>query len=229
MEFGIWFLVADTYGIWIQGDYYHIHSNIICGTPSYYIVESQQEHPHNIIDDNLYYNGQWGWYLNNAYAYWTGWNAAGYDTHGQIADPLFANGSGTLSLLADFAFQSTSPALRFGWGAGGRSVDGRVDVWPLSLDYGYKSIGSVMTQTFSIINNGSGPLGISNLALKGADAGQFILESDDCSWKTLTGIGSSCQIQISFNPTLTGSKTAFLEVTSTDKSTPVFNRPMKNK
>lgn len=107
-----------------------------------------------------------------------------------------------------------------------QSADAQITVAPLSASYGSKSVGTSTSQTFTISINSGRLLGINYAVLKGTNADQFVFTGDDCSGRTLTGPGASCQIQVSFNPTVTGSKTATLEVASTDQNAPAFFVPL---
>jgi len=84
-------------------------------------------------------------------------------------------------------------------------------VTPESNDFGsVLQNGSSDPQTFSISNDGLGELEITFIALTGADADQFNLTGETTA--TLTA-GESIDVDISFAPTSSGTKTASLEIT----------------
>jgi len=64
-----------------------------------------------IADNNLYYGSGRGtpFYIDGVQKTWAQWQAAGYDAHGLIADPLYVSAAS-----GDFSLQSASPAINAG-------------------------------------------------------------------------------------------------------------------
>ena len=75
-------------------------------------------------------------------------------------------------------------------------------------------------QPVTVTNTGSAPLRITGLTFTGSDAGDFLLNSDDCRGAAIDP-GNTCVVNVSFAPQAQGSRTATLNVTSNDPLTPV--------
>ncbi|MDA3944053.1 MAG: choice-of-anchor D domain-containing protein [Bacteroidetes bacterium] len=84
-------------------------------------------------------------------------------------------------------------------------------VTPESKDYGTVDVTELSSQTFSISNTGSGTLGITGVALSGTNADQFTI-ADLNSYPTGLGTGESISVEVSFEPTSAGPKTASLVI-----------------
>ena len=78
---------------------------------------------------------------------------------------------------------------------------------------GNVTIGSSVSKTFTVKNNGSANLSISTLSLIGKDPSEFSVENDNCSGQTLAPSGSAT-FDIVFSPTSSGEKKAALEISS---------------
>ncbi|NIR51353.1 choice-of-anchor D domain-containing protein [candidate division KSB1 bacterium] len=85
---------------------------------------------------------------------------------------------------------------------------------PTSHDYGNVFISSSATQTFEIANNGSADLNVSATSLTGADAAEFSIDNGSGSFTLAPN--QTHNIDVSFNPTSTGTKNAALEIQSND-------------
>jgi len=84
-----------------------------------------------------------------------------------------------------------------------------------SWDYGNTDIHSGgPTQTFTFTNNTPGPITVSTVGIVGADVAAFQVNSDGCLSNTLL-TSTSCDVQVQFQPTSTGSQSAALEITDT--------------
>jgi len=87
---------------------------------------------------------------------------------------------------------------------------------PTSHDFGSRVITvQSSSQTFTIESTGTTPLdiGLGNISITGADAGQFSIESDDCSGG-LVQPEDTCEVTVKFAPTTVGAKTASLSISS---------------
>ncbi len=85
-------------------------------------------------------------------------------------------------------------------------------VSPDSKDFGTVNTGEASSaQTFTISNTGAGTLQITGTALSGADADQFSLEDLNTYPVDLTN-GQSITVDVTFEPTSDGSKTASLDI-----------------
>ena len=93
-----------------------------------------------------------------------------------------------------------------------------------SLQYYDVLIGVPKEKTITLNNNGEADLIITNLALSGADAGQFTVAP--LPPFTITS-GLSNNVTITFNPTNTGAKVAALEITTNREDIPVKTVSLK--
>jgi uncharacterized repeat protein (TIGR01451 family) len=98
--------------------------------------------------------------------------------------------------------------------------DPDISVLPTSWDFasiwtGYTS----GTQTFTVSNDGTEDLVIGTAFLNGTTPAEFIISSDGCSGQTVTA-GNSCGVDVFFEPTSGGAKSANLVVPSNDLDTP---------
>src|SRR3954451_15498620 len=87
---------------------------------------------------------------------------------------------------------------------------------PTSIAFGQQAIGAGSTapQTATFTNNGTGPVTFSGApAISGPDAGQFQLGSSNCTG-TLPAGGGSCTVDVAFDPSTFGDKSAQLSVAS---------------
>jgi hypothetical protein len=85
----------------------------------------------------------------------------------------------------------------------------------------FSSSAGVLTdaQTLTLQNQGSASATLSAVSLLGTQADQFVTGGACGSGVTLQA-GASCTVTVAFDPTSTGSKSATLQVTSTNSSNP---------
>ena len=88
--------------------------------------------------------------------------------------------------------------------------------YSFSTVYVNKSSGN---QPFTIKNNGTGSLVVGTISLAGTNATEYAIVTDGCSGQTLSYL-ASCTLQVSFNPTTTGTKSATISIPSNDPVTP---------
>ena len=81
------------------------------------------------------------------------------------------------------------------------------------------TIGSSVSQTFTIISNGGENLEIGNFTITGTETSEFTIENDTCSGQTLTTL-KTCTFDVVFSPSSAGKKTASLEISSNDVFSP---------
>lgn len=79
--------------------------------------------------------------------------------------------------------------------------------------------GTEKRQTFVIANKGEADLTVANLSVTGTSAADFALKNDGCSGKTVAP-GGQCAVDVVFDPSEKGEKTAFLSIPSNDPDTP---------
>jgi hypothetical protein len=95
---------------------------------------------------------------------------------------------------------------------------GGVTVTPASLNFGSEAVSTTSTaQTVTLTNGQSTALTINNIFGGGNDPSDF-KQSNDCG--TSVPAGDSCTINISFDPTTTGSRTATLSVSDNAANSP---------
>jgi hypothetical protein len=75
------------------------------------------------------------------------------------------------------------------------------------------------SQPVTVTNSGGAPLRVTGLKFAGANAGDFLVSSDDCRGAAIDP-GSTCIVSVSFAPQALGSRTATLSIESNDPLTP---------
>lgn len=97
-----------------------------------------------------------------------------------------------------------------------------VSLTPSSLTFAGLNPGSGPSapQTVTLQNTGTGPLTISSVAITGANPSDFAISGNNCPVGPAATLnpGNSCLINVTFNPTATGSRSASLSVS--DDATP---------
>lgn len=96
-------------------------------------------------------------------------------------------------------------------------------VSPSNLSFGTEGVGVMsQEQTVTVWNSGDANLTISNIALGGADPGDFAVgaTSTSCSVSTPVAPNAICNIEVAFKPTATGSHSATLSITDNAASSP---------
>jgi hypothetical protein len=88
---------------------------------------------------------------------------------------------------------------------------------PSSLTFGGVANGASSTLPLSVSDIGSQDLTISGLAISGTNAGDFSAASGQCA--TIAG-GSSCNVNVTFRPSITGTRSAVLTVTGNAANSP---------
>ncbi len=128
-----------------------------------------------------------------------------------FAPTAFGGKNAALEVAHDATGSPTTVTLSgFGTANPGIAID------PASHDFGSRRITvDTSSQTFTVDSTGTTPLsiGIGDIQITGADAGQFSIESDDCSG-FLIQPESSCEVVVRFAPTTVGAKSASLSVSS---------------
>jgi PGF-pre-PGF domain-containing protein len=93
-----------------------------------------------------------------------------------------------------------------------------VDVDPANLTFGQVTVGSTETASVTVSNVGTAPLSVDNLILAGSDPGQFAIDSS--SVPTTLAPGENTTIEMAFEPTSGGAKTARLDIETNDTDAP---------
>ncbi|MDP3859736.1 MAG: choice-of-anchor D domain-containing protein [Stagnimonas sp.] len=122
----------------------------------------------------------------------------------------------------DSAHSPSSAALN---GNGTAVPSGQVSVNKLSLSYPAQAAGSrSASQTLSVSNSGSAPMQLSSIAINGAHAGDFAIDSalSNCNTTSSMAVGASCTLGLSFAPTVSsGSRNAALQISAGSSSATV--------
>ncbi len=98
-----------------------------------------------------------------------------------------------------------SPTVALSGNGGGTPA---ASISPTSVNYGTVLAGtSSSPTTVTLTSNGTSDLTVSSVSVSGANAGEFVLSSDNCTGTTLPA-GNTCTFQVTFSPTSAGSKSA---------------------
>ena len=90
------------------------------------------------------------------------------------------------------------------------------------IDFGIAAVGAdAAAQTLTLTNTGSGTADIGTLAIAGANAADFRVDtSSTCAAASTLAAGASCDVVLGFVPTAVGARAATLAVTSGNASVP---------
>jgi hypothetical protein len=97
----------------------------------------------------------------------------------------------------------------------------QISASPGYLDFGSLNIGSTSTQSITLTSTGNVDLVVGTITLSGTNQGEFSLQNDNCSGRTIAPSGN-CTLDILFSPTSLGSKSASLSVPSNAIDTPAL-------
>ncbi len=111
----------------------------------------------------------------------------------------------------------------------GKSISGylpQILIEPLLGDFGDVTVGNSSTpQIFTFTNTGGSSLTIKTVIMKGVNPYQFIIQSNNCTGKTLLPF-DVCTVAVTFTPASAGSKNANLSISSSDPETPLLRVPL---
>ena len=98
-----------------------------------------------------------------------------------------------------------------------------IDVSPASLDFGAKNVdsGPTSSKTVTISNIGDADLHTTGISLIGTDAAEFAI--DIASGEHTLAPGETLTVQVTFDPSSTGSKSANLRIASDDADEPTVD------
>jgi hypothetical protein len=87
-----------------------------------------------------------------------------------------------------------------------------VSVIPGSLGFGSVQLGTATSgRVVKVTSTGDAPVSVSAVGLGGANPGDFLIATDDCTGRTLSP-GAYCTVLVSFEPTRVGTRSATLTV-----------------
>jgi hypothetical protein len=85
---------------------------------------------------------------------------------------------------------------------------------PATASFGYGKVGATGTpRTFTLTNTGAVAATVSNVTLGGTNPGDFAIVADACTGASIAASGS-CAVQVAFAPTVAGTRTATLSVST---------------
>jgi hypothetical protein len=144
-----------------------------------------------------------------------GGGAATITAGGSKSITLRFSPSATGAVLANLSIANNDPDENpFTVALSGTGVSPEINVSPTSYAFGSHEINSSATTTFTVTNQGSATLSVTNASLTGTNASEFAINSGGGSF-TLAA-SASRSIVVAFNPTTAGSKTASLHIVSDD-------------
>jgi CSLREA domain-containing protein len=133
----------------------------------------------------------------------------------EVAFAPTATGERSASLVLAGNVPSYSVSLK------GTGTEPVFSVAPGSFDFGSELVGSTsLPHNFTVTNAGTTPLFIGQVALAGADAGEFAIGTEDCSGSSLDP-GEECSVDVTFKPTSTDDFSARLELSGNAPSASV--------
>lgn len=121
---------------------------------------------------------------------------------GSYADPAY------LSDVSESPGSMAQPQVTITYQASGAAT-----VSPTSLTFGPYVVGAGSRSQSVTFSASGGPVDVSDVAINGSDAGDFVITTDTCAGSTVPD-GGSCTVAVVFDPTAEGSRTATLDFTS---------------
>ena len=101
----------------------------------------------------------------------------------------------------------------------------QISASPAYLDFGSINLGTTSAQNMIISSTGNADLVIGTIALSGTTQGDFGIQNDNCSSRTISPPGT-CTLGILFSPTSLGAKSASLSIPSNAHDMPTLNLPL---
>ncbi len=97
----------------------------------------------------------------------------------------------------------------------------QVSAFPAHLDFGNINLGSTSSQMVTLSSTGNADLVFGTIALSGTNQGEFDIQNDTCSGRTITPLGT-CTLDVIFSPTSLGAKSASLFIPSNASEMPTL-------
>ncbi len=97
----------------------------------------------------------------------------------------------------------------------------QISVYPAHVDFGKIKLGITSTETITLSSTGNADLVIGTISLSGPNQGEFSIQNDTCSGRTISPSGT-CALNILFSPTSLGAKSASLFIPSNATATPTL-------
>lgn len=122
--------------------------------------------------------------------------------------------TGTLT-ITDNASGSPQTVTLTGTGAGGAPA---ASLSPATLTFNSQNVGTTSSaQPLTLVNSGNAPLTINSITVTGTNAGDFA-QTSNCG--PSVNAGASCTINVTFTPSVTGTRTASISVTDNASGSP---------
>jgi len=157
----------------------------------------------------------------------TGTDVSQFSIVGDNCSGVRLNGGASCTISVSFAPTSTgakTAALSVSATQGGNAVasltgtglaPANLAIAPVSADFGSVTVGgSSAAQSFAVTNTGGATSGVIATAVTGTDAADFVITSNGCSGVAL-GPSGSCLIEVRFQPSNTGARSAALSASAT--------------
>ncbi|HUL30608.1 MAG TPA: choice-of-anchor D domain-containing protein, partial [Thermodesulfobacteriota bacterium] len=97
----------------------------------------------------------------------------------------------------------------------------QISASPGYLDFGSLNVGSTCTKASTLLSTGNVGLLVGTITLSGMNQGEFSIQNDSCSGRTIAPSGN-CTVDILFSPSSLGSKSASLSIPSNAVDTPAL-------
>jgi uncharacterized membrane protein len=98
----------------------------------------------------------------------------------------------------------------------------QISASPAYPDFRSLNLGSTSTQSVTLTSTGNVDLAVGTITLSGTNQGEFSIQNDNCSGRTLAPSGT-CTLDIVFSPNSLGLKSASLSIPSNAIETPTLN------
>lgn len=121
---------------------------------------------------------------------------------------------------ANLSFADDAPGSPQTISLGGTASQPAIQIAPASAAFAAQSVGTTSAATtVTVTNPGTTALTMNGISIGGTDAGDFA-ESDNCNAGKSLGGGANCQVNVTFKPTATGSRSATLNISDNAAGSP---------
>jgi Abnormal spindle-like microcephaly-assoc'd, ASPM-SPD-2-Hydin/Beta-propeller repeat len=121
---------------------------------------------------------------------------------------------------ANLSFADDAPGSPQTIALSGTANQPTVQIAPSSVAFPAQSVGTTSAATtVTLTNSGTTALTMNGISIAGTNAGDFA-ESDNCNAGKSLGGGASCQVNVTFQPTATGSRAGTLDISDNAAGSP---------
>ena len=139
----------------------------------------------------------------------TGANSYWYPNVSNFEDAQVLNFSANENLVLPYVFAK-------------EYINVRPAVSPVFKDFGTQNLGSTTSQNFVLENDGNNTLTISSISIVGGD--DSFTFNNDC--QSTLEVNEQCTINVTFNPTSSGTKTGYLKITGENPNNDYLEIPL---